>query len=228
MDTLTEDLDDPAASSGTTGYGSRAQAQIAALGELIEATAQAAPEELRTELRAATKMFACAQRSQTRAEHAAAADLRAAARDLIHAGNGKDGSAAATLLAALLWAAVLAGRWHEARGHAQQTAAAPKPSSISRSPTTKPPPCPSPPTSGTASPSTPPASWPTPTGPPWPPSSPKPQATNPATSSTKPPPAANSTPPANPPASSSPESNTPPATRHPTPAQRQPASAPPP
>ena len=124
LDTLTADFTDPATSSGTTGDGSRAQAQIAALGELIEATAQAAPEELRTELRAATKVFARAQRSQTRAEHTAPASLRTAARDLIHAGNGKDGSAAATLLAALLWAAVLAGRWHEARGHAQQTAAA--------------------------------------------------------------------------------------------------------
>lgn len=120
LDILTTDVtgDD----SGSDG--SRAQAQITALGELIEATAQAAPEELRAELTTAARLFARAQRCQIRAEHSAAAGLRAAARDLAYAGSGKDGSAVDVLLAALIWAAVLAGRWHQARGHAQQAAAA--------------------------------------------------------------------------------------------------------
>lgn len=100
------------------------QAQIAALGNLIEASAQSAPAELRAELRAAARAFAHAQRSQIRAEHSTATGLRTAARDLVNAGSGKDGSALAVLLAALVWSAILAQRWHQARGHAQQAAAA--------------------------------------------------------------------------------------------------------
>ncbi|PJJ03491.1 hypothetical protein BX264_3876 [Streptomyces sp. 2333.5] len=50
----------------------RAQAHISALGELIEATAQKAPADLRAELQAASKAFARAQRSQIRAEVRAA------------------------------------------------------------------------------------------------------------------------------------------------------------
>lgn len=106
------------------GDASQVQAQIAALGELIEATAQAAPAELRAELQTAAGAFAHAQRSQIRAEHSAAAGLRTAARDLVNAGTGRDGSALAVLLAALIWSAILADRWHQARGHAQQAAAA--------------------------------------------------------------------------------------------------------
>lgn len=112
----------------TSGTGdsadTRGQAQIAALGELIEATAQAAPAEIRADLRTAARAFSHAQRSQIRAEHATAAGLRAAARDLVNAGTGKDGSALAVLLSALIWSAILAERWHTARSHAQQAAAA--------------------------------------------------------------------------------------------------------
>lgn len=121
LDTLPGQLAD---TEPSTDGDSAGQAQIAALGELIEATSQAAPAELRTELRAASRAFAHAQRSQIRAEHSTAAGLRAAARDLVNAGTGKDGSALAVLLAALVWSAILAGRWHQARGHAQQAAAA--------------------------------------------------------------------------------------------------------
>ncbi|WP_030458883.1 relaxase/mobilization nuclease domain-containing protein [Kitasatospora sp. NRRL B-11411] len=102
----------------------RAQAHITALGELIEATAQTAPQDLRAELRAAAKNFARAQRSQIRADHTAAAGLRRAARDLVHASSGKDGSTLAVFVAALTWAAVLSQRWHTAKGHAQQAEAA--------------------------------------------------------------------------------------------------------
>ncbi|MDF9814188.1 mobilization protein [Streptomyces sp. SPB162] len=112
-----------AALTDTNASGRTAQAQIAALGELIEATSQAAPAELRAELRTASEAFARAQRSQVRAEHAAAAGLRTAARDLLNTAGGKD-STTAVLLAALVWATILASRWHQARGHAQQAAAA--------------------------------------------------------------------------------------------------------
>ncbi|MBV6697396.1 hypothetical protein KV557_09695 [Kitasatospora aureofaciens] len=81
------------------------------------------PAELRAELRATTKTFARAQRSQIRAEHRSAAGLRHAARDIIHAADGKDGSTLAVLLATLVWAAILAGRWHQTRGHQQAEAA---------------------------------------------------------------------------------------------------------
>ncbi|WP_327696422.1 relaxase/mobilization nuclease domain-containing protein [Streptomyces sp. NBC_00459] len=101
-----------------------AQAHITALGELIEATAQKAPANLRAELQAASKVFARAQRSQILAEDRAAHALRSAARDIVHTATGPDGSAFAALIAALVWAAVVAGRWHEAKNHAHQADAA--------------------------------------------------------------------------------------------------------
>ncbi|MEU9067293.1 mobilization protein [Streptomyces sp. NPDC048306] len=101
-----------------------AQAHITALGELIEATAQKAPTHLRAELQAAAKTFARAQRSQIRAEDRAAHALRSAARDIVHTATGPDGSALAALVAALVWATIIAGRWHEAKHHAHQADAA--------------------------------------------------------------------------------------------------------
>ncbi|MFM9585109.1 relaxase/mobilization nuclease domain-containing protein [Streptomyces caniscabiei] len=101
-----------------------AQAHITALGELLEATAQKAPANLRAELRAASKAFARAQRSQIRAEDRAALALRSAARDIVHTATGPDGSALAALIAALVWATIIAGRWHEAKHHAHQADAA--------------------------------------------------------------------------------------------------------
>ncbi|MDF3292279.1 relaxase/mobilization nuclease domain-containing protein [Streptomyces silvisoli] len=120
LDTLTIHLTD----TDDGGGDATAQAHIAALGELIEATAQTAPNHVRAELQAATRAFARAQRSQIRAENAAAASLRTAARDIVYAGTGKDGSALAVLLEAMIWSVVLAERWHQARSHAQQSAAA--------------------------------------------------------------------------------------------------------
>ncbi|MGW3122184.1 relaxase/mobilization nuclease domain-containing protein [Streptomyces sp. NPDC001107] len=101
-----------------------AQAHITALGELIEATAQKAPDNLRAELQAASRAFARAQRSQIQAEDRAAYALRSAARDIVHTATGPDGSALAALIAALVWAAIIAGRWHEAKNHAHQADAA--------------------------------------------------------------------------------------------------------
>lgn len=101
----------------------RAQAQITALGEIIDATAQAGPAELRDHLRGASAQFARAQRSRIHADHHTAAGLRQAARDIAHAGDGPDGSTFAVLLTALVWSAILAARWHQARGHQQQAEA---------------------------------------------------------------------------------------------------------
>lgn len=101
-----------------------AQAHITALGELIEATAQKAPDHSRAELRTAERAFARAQRSQIRAENQAAHTLRRAARDIAHTTTGPDGSAFAALLAALVWATIVAARWHEAKNHAHQAEAA--------------------------------------------------------------------------------------------------------
>lgn len=101
-----------------------AQARITALGELIEATAQKAPAHLQAELRAASRAFARAQRSQVRAENQAAYTLRTAVRDIAHTATGPDASVLATLLAALVWATVLAAHWHDAKSHAHQTEAA--------------------------------------------------------------------------------------------------------
>ncbi|GGU51785.1 hypothetical protein FHX79_112912 [Streptomyces cavourensis] len=101
-----------------------AQAHITALDELIEATAQKAPDHSRAELRAAAQTFARAQHSQLRVEHQAAHTLRRAARDIAHTATGPDGSAFAALLAALVWATIVAARWHEAKNHAHQAEAA--------------------------------------------------------------------------------------------------------
>ncbi|MFD9781748.1 relaxase/mobilization nuclease domain-containing protein [[Kitasatospora] papulosa] len=121
LDTLHAEI----TSTSTDGSGdARAQAHITALGELIEATAQKAPANHRAQLRTASARFAHAQRSQIRAEERAAHALRTAARDIAHTATGPDGSTLAALTAALLWAAILAARWHEAKGHAHQADAA--------------------------------------------------------------------------------------------------------
>ncbi|MBT2401897.1 relaxase/mobilization nuclease domain-containing protein [Streptomyces sp. ISL-100] len=121
LDTLHTEITDT--STGDSG-DARAQAHITALGELMEATAQKAPADLRVQLQAASKVFGRAQRSQIRAEDRAAHALRTAARDIANTATGPDGSTLAALVAAMVWAALLAGRWHEAKGHAHQTDAA--------------------------------------------------------------------------------------------------------
>ncbi|MFG2925958.1 relaxase/mobilization nuclease domain-containing protein [Streptomyces sp. NPDC048305] len=125
-DQATEALDTLHTESTSTSADedARMQANIGALGELLEATAQAAPADHRAQLRSASAAFTRAQWSQVRAEDRAAHALRTAARDIAHAATGPDGSALAALTAALLWAAILAARWHEAKGHAHQADAA--------------------------------------------------------------------------------------------------------
>jgi hypothetical protein len=124
LDTLHDHLTADNASGGSRNTKEAAQAQITALGELIDATAQAGPAELRDQLRAASREFARAQRSRIRADHHTATGLRQAARDIVHAGDGPDGSTFAVLLTALVWSAILASRWHQAHGHQQQAEAA--------------------------------------------------------------------------------------------------------
>nr|WTB32255.1 relaxase/mobilization nuclease domain-containing protein [Streptomyces sp. NBC_00830] len=110
------------ASTGDSG-DALAQAQFTALGELIQATAEKAPADLRVQLQAASKAFARAERSQIWSEGRAAHALRTAARDIANTATGPDGTLAA-LIAAMVWAAILAGRWHDAKGHAHQADAA--------------------------------------------------------------------------------------------------------
>lgn len=121
LDTLHTEI---TGTSADDGGDARAQAHITALGELIEATAQKAPADIRAQLHAVSRTFARAQRSQIRAEDRAAHALRSAARDIVNTATGPDASALAALTAALLWAAILAARWHEAKGHAHQADAA--------------------------------------------------------------------------------------------------------
>lgn len=120
LDTLHTEI----TSTSSDGGDARAQAHISALGELLEVTAQKAPADLRAQLQAASTVFARAQRSQIRSQDRAAYALRTAARDIANTATGPDGSALAALTAALVWAVILAGRWHEAKGHAQQSNAA--------------------------------------------------------------------------------------------------------
>ncbi|MFI1160593.1 relaxase/mobilization nuclease domain-containing protein [Streptomyces sioyaensis] len=123
LDTLHTELTEATGDGGHEG-DARTQAHIAALGELIQATAQRTPADLRAELQAAAKTFARAQRSQIRTEDRAADAVRIAARDIINTATGPDGSALAALLSAMVWATILASRWHEAKEHAHQAEAA--------------------------------------------------------------------------------------------------------
>jgi hypothetical protein len=103
-------------------------AQLLGVGELLDALTQTSPSPTRAELAAAARAFERATRSHIRAEAADTRALRSAARGIIHAGaalgRGEDGAATAMLLSALLLAVIAAARWHSARGHAQQAAAA--------------------------------------------------------------------------------------------------------
>jgi hypothetical protein len=108
--------------------GDGAAGQLVGMGELLDAVAQTSPTATRAELATAARAFERATRSHTRAEHADMRALRSAARGIVRAGGalgrGEDGGATAMLLSTLILAAIAAARWHSARGHAQQAAAA--------------------------------------------------------------------------------------------------------
>ncbi|MEU9987868.1 relaxase/mobilization nuclease domain-containing protein [Streptomyces sp. NPDC048045] len=103
-------------------------AQLVGVGELLDAIAQTSPASTRKELAEAVRAFERATRSHIRAERADNRALRSAARGIIRAGNalgkGEDGGATAMLLSTTVLIAIAAVRWHSARGHAQQAAAA--------------------------------------------------------------------------------------------------------
>ncbi|MEU8687701.1 relaxase/mobilization nuclease domain-containing protein [Streptomyces sp. NPDC048665] len=103
-------------------------AQLIGVGELLDAVAQTAPTSTRKELAEAARAFERATRSHIRAEQVDHRALRSAARGIVRAGNalgkGEDGGATAMLLSTMVLVAIAAVRWHSARGHAQQAAAA--------------------------------------------------------------------------------------------------------
>ncbi|MGG7569232.1 relaxase/mobilization nuclease domain-containing protein [Streptomyces sirii] len=103
-------------------------AQLAGVGELLDAIALTSPASTRKELGEAARAFERATRSHIRAEHADNRAIRSAARGIIRAGNalgkGEDGGATAMLLSTMVLVTIVAARWHSARGHAQQAAAA--------------------------------------------------------------------------------------------------------
>lgn len=105
----------------------QAAAQLAGIGEVLDALAQTTPGTTRTELRIAARTFERATRSRTRAAHADSRALRSAARGILRAGGalgkGEDSGVTAMLLSTLVLAAIAAARWHAARDHAQQAAA---------------------------------------------------------------------------------------------------------
>ncbi|MDT0464782.1 relaxase/mobilization nuclease domain-containing protein [Streptomyces gibsoniae] len=104
-----------------------AAAQLAGIGELLDAVTQTSPAATRAELRAAARTFERATRSHVRAEHADTRAIRSAARGIIQAGSalgrGEDGGTTAMLVSTLILVALAAARWHSARGHAQQAEA---------------------------------------------------------------------------------------------------------
>jgi hypothetical protein len=103
-------------------------AQLVGVGELLDAIAQTSPTSTRKELAEAARAFERATRSHIRAGRADNRAIRSAARGIIRAGNalgkGEDGGATAMVLATTILVAIAAVRWHSARGHAQQAAAA--------------------------------------------------------------------------------------------------------
>ncbi|WP_328337049.1 relaxase/mobilization nuclease domain-containing protein [Streptomyces violaceus] len=103
-------------------------AQLAGVGELLDALARTAPSSTRKELAEAARAFERASRSHIRAERADNRAIRSAARSIIRAGNalgkGEDGGTTAMLLSTMVLVTITAVRWHSARGHAQQAAAA--------------------------------------------------------------------------------------------------------
>lgn len=105
------------------GDDAAAQAQLAAFGELLDATATITTGPTKTELRAAARAFEHATRSKIRADHQHASHLRHAAKQLFRTTSQGDGEGVAILLSSLVLVAIAAANWHNAHHHEQQTAA---------------------------------------------------------------------------------------------------------
>lgn len=126
LETATERLLAPVGSAPAQ-HVAGAAAQVAGIGEVIDALADTEPlPRARSQLKAAARTYERAARSQIRAAYTEQRALRRAARELLTAGptRPEDGGAVGTALSTLVVAVIIAGRWHAARGHAQQAAAA--------------------------------------------------------------------------------------------------------
>ncbi|GAA2377593.1 relaxase/mobilization nuclease domain-containing protein [Streptomyces carpaticus] len=103
-------------------------AHLAAASEVLDALATTSPRPTRAHVRAAARSYDRAARSHVRAAHQHSRALRRTARAITFAGpalgRGEDGAAAAMLLSTLVLFVIAAHRWHTARGHQQQAAAA--------------------------------------------------------------------------------------------------------
>ncbi|MFB7596464.1 relaxase/mobilization nuclease domain-containing protein [Streptomyces sp. NPDC056160] len=106
------------------GDDEAAQAHIAALGEAIDILPLLAPSHLRPQLQQAAIAFERATRSRIRAQQDQARALRGAVRALRTAPVTGDGSGLAMFLDIAVLVVIVAARWHQARGHDQQVAAA--------------------------------------------------------------------------------------------------------
>ncbi|MER5760184.1 mobilization protein [Streptomyces sp. NPDC002082] len=105
-----------------------AAAQIADVGEVLDALAKTSAAHTRRELSDAAFAFERASRSHIRAERQQDRVLRQAARDLVRGGpalgRGEDGAGTAMVIDMLFFLVITAAAWHAKRGHAQQAAAA--------------------------------------------------------------------------------------------------------
>ncbi|MFF9096320.1 relaxase/mobilization nuclease domain-containing protein [Streptomyces sp. NPDC014802] len=106
------------------GDDATAQAHIAAFGEAIDVLPLLAPDHLRPQLQKAANVFQRATRSRIRAQHDQAHALRNAVRTLRTAPGTGDGSGLAMFLDIALLVVIATARWHQARKHDQQVAAA--------------------------------------------------------------------------------------------------------
>ncbi len=70
------------------------------------------------------RVFPVARQPQRHGQTVIVGTVQRAARSPLDAATGPDGSVLAALTAALVWAVIVAGRWHEAKGHTHQADAA--------------------------------------------------------------------------------------------------------
>ncbi|MER7968715.1 mobilization protein, partial [Streptomyces sp. NPDC096080] len=101
-----------------------AQAHIAAFAEALDVLPLLAPDHLRAQLQQAALAFERASRSRIRAQQDQARALRGAVRALRTAPVTGDGSGLAMFLDIAVLVVIATTRWHQARHHDQQVAAA--------------------------------------------------------------------------------------------------------
>ncbi len=106
------------------GDDAAAQAHIAAFGEAIDVLPLLAPSHLRPQLQQAATAFERATRSRIRAQQDQARALRGAVRALRTVPVTGDGSGLAMFLDIAVLVIFATARWHQARQHDQQVAAA--------------------------------------------------------------------------------------------------------